>query len=203
MGGAMTDRPATLRPDRRVLLVVATLLVVSLAWVLPRALRPGAPAASATTAAATPAPAAAAPAAGATLPAPLGQASAPARLTPPLAPGTVALAAGAFADRARFEQLAVRAGRVPAVTGSVAWLGGYAGARPAHVVVALQADFYDAAGNQTGAGTATVRRPTTVALAEDAGGRRAAFGFQVSADAPAPGAVAARLAVRTVLVEED
>src|SRR6266550_818893 len=107
MAPAMIDRPKTLRPDRRVLLVVGVLLVVSLAWVVPRVLRDGIRAGRATGASAAPTTSAPAPAASPVLPAPLGQASAPARLSPPLPAGSVALAAGAFADRAGFEGLTV------------------------------------------------------------------------------------------------
>jgi hypothetical protein len=195
MAGAMIDRRKTLRPDRRVLLVVAALLVVSLAWVLPQALRSSSAPDAAT-------PATSVPAATPTLPPPLGHASAPARLSPPLAPGTVALAVGTFAGRARFEQLAVRAGPVPAVTGVARYLAASVGDGSGDVVIGLQADFYDAAGNRVGAGAATVRQPTEVALAEE-GGRRRALPFQVAANGPAPGAVAARLAVTTVLVDQD
>jgi hypothetical protein len=200
MAAAMIDRRNTLRPDRRVLAVVAVLLVVSLAWVVPRLLRAGSAAEDtppATTAAAAPA------TAGSTgTPAPLGQSQAPARLSPPLAPGAVALAAGAFGQgRSRFERLAVRQGPVPAVTGAVTYLGEYAGG-PGQVEIGLAADFYDAAGNRVGAGTAIVRSPTGVALAER-GGRRPALAFEVPAKGPAAGAVAARLAVTTALVEED
>jgi hypothetical protein len=178
---------------------VAVLLAVSLVWVVPRLLRAG-PAPRATPSAST----AAAPAtvsSGGTPP-PLGQSQAPARLSPPLAPGAVALAAGAFGQgRTRFEGLAVRQGPAPAVTGAVSYLGEYAGG-PGQVQIGLAADFYDAAGNRVGSGSATVRSPTKVALAER-GGRRPALAFEVAAKGQAPGAVAARLAVTAALVEED
>lgn len=195
----MIDRRNILRPDRRVLAVVAVLLAVSLAWVVPRLLGAGPAASDAPPA--TSAPAAPATAGGGTPP-PLGQSQAPARLSPPLAPGAVALAAGTFGEgRTRFEHLAVRQGDTPAVTGAVSYLGAYAGG-PGQVEIGLVADFYDSAGNRVGAGSATVRSPTEVALAEQ-GGRRPAIAFEVAAKGQAPGAVAARLAVTTALVEED
>lgn len=72
----------------------------------------------------------------------------PAPLTSAMTPGTAVLAPGPFNDRVRVQQLKLREGRAPRVTGTILNV-----ADVSHtLVLVLQADFYDSDGRPVGSG---------------------------------------------------
>ncbi len=190
--------------DRRLAVVLVALLVVSLAWVVPRLFLSGEDRRDAgpdtTSTAPSTVPFETGPPVLGDAPGPgeVDEDAAPARLDPVPAPGTVTAVPGDFGAQVQLDALELRSEPSPVATGEVRYTANDSVLR--EVLVGIRVDFYDAQGARVGDGAQELRLPATVATADGEDGRRRPLPFAVGPRAAGSGAVTVRVAVVEVVV---
>jgi hypothetical protein len=170
------------RRDRRLVVLAALGLAVVALWLTPlrgdpsRDTAPGSQAPVAQTTTTTPPP------------------TAPTRLVPVAAAGSVAVQTGPYNSRVGFTGLRFAAEPLTGVTGSARLLTGEQGT----ATIGLRVDFYDARGSQVGTVVQVLRQPA--AFARDESGARRPIPFALTAPERIPSAASALITVTTLAV---